>query len=169
MSVMTDIPDSPLPSARPRVNSSLGRQIILWLRANLFATIPNTVITLLILLVIGKGLVSLVQWGLLNAVFSLPNIALALVGGILIDRFGPSRVALWTAGLCCVGTVLTAIGLPFGLMVLGRLLFGVGEETLLIALLAGLAQWFAAELFVKGNGGLIVGKYPDERRVQTRL
>lgn len=84
------------------------------------------------------------QIGLLNAVFSLPNIALALVGGILIDRFGPSRVALWTAGLCCVGTVLTAIGLPFGLMVLGRLLFGVGEETLLIALLAGLAQWFAA-------------------------
>jgi len=45
------------------------------------------------------------QIGLLNAVFSLPNIALALVGGILIDRFGPSRVALWTAGLCCVGTV----------------------------------------------------------------
>ena len=73
MSVMTDIPDSPLPSARPRVNSSLGRQIILWLRANLFATIPNTVITLLILLVIGKGLVSLVQWGLLNAVFSVPD------------------------------------------------------------------------------------------------
>jgi MFS family permease len=83
------------------------------------------------------------QIGLLNAVFSLPNIALALVGGILIDRFGPSRIALWTAALCCVGTILTAIGSPFGLMVLGRLLFGVGEETLLIALLAGLAQWFA--------------------------
>ena len=84
------------------------------------------------------------QIGLLNAVFSLPNIALALVGGILIDRFGPARVSLWTAALCCVGTVLTAIGMPFGLMVLGRLLFGVGEETLLIALLAGLAQWFSA-------------------------
>jgi MFS family permease len=84
------------------------------------------------------------QIGLLNAVFSIPNIALALVGGILIDRFGPSRVALWTAGLCCLGSILTAIGAPFGLMVLGRLLFGVGEETLLIALLAGLAQWFAA-------------------------
>ena len=84
------------------------------------------------------------QIGLLNAVFSLPNIALALVGGILIDRFGPVRVSLWTAALCCVGTVLTAVGSPFGLMVFGRLLFGVGEETLLIALLAGLAQWFSA-------------------------
>ncbi len=84
------------------------------------------------------------QIGLLNAIFSLPNIFLALAGGILIDRYGPARVVLWTAALCCVGTVLTAIGSPFGLMVVGRLLFGVGEETLLIALLAGLAQWFSA-------------------------
>jgi MFS family permease len=84
------------------------------------------------------------QIGLLNAVFSLPNILLALAGGVLIDRHGPARVSLWTAALCCVGTVLTAIGEPFALMVVGRLLFGVGEETLLIALLAGLAQWFAA-------------------------
>ena len=90
-----------------------------------------------------RGL-SQTQIGLLNAVFSLPNIFLALAGGILIDRYGPARVALWTATLCCVGTILTAVGSPFGLMVLGRLLFGVGEETLYIALLAGLAQWFSA-------------------------
>jgi MFS family permease len=83
------------------------------------------------------------QIGLLNAVFSLPNILLALLGGMMIDRYGPARVSLWTAALCCVGTVATAIGTPFGLMALGRLLFGIGEETLLIALLAGLAQWFA--------------------------
>jgi MFS family permease len=91
----------------------------------------------------GRGF-SQSQIGLLNAVFSLPNIFLALAGGILIDRYGPARVSLWTAALCCLGTVLTAVGEPFSLMVVGRLLFGVGEETLLIALLAGLAQWFAA-------------------------
>jgi len=90
-----------------------------------------------------RGL-SQTQIGLLNAIFSVPNIFLALAGGILIDRYGPARVSLWTAVLCCVGTVCTAIGSPFGLMVCGRLLFGVGEETLLIALLAGLAQWFSA-------------------------
>ena len=47
-----------------------------------------------------RGL-SQTQIGLLNAVFSLPNIFLALAGGILIDRYGPARVALWTAALCC--------------------------------------------------------------------
>jgi Major Facilitator Superfamily len=84
------------------------------------------------------------QIGLLNAVFSLPNIILALAGGMLIDRYGPARVSLWTAALCFIGAILTAVGFPFGLMVTGRLLFGVGEETLLIALLAGLARRFSA-------------------------
>ncbi len=82
--------------------------------------------------------------GLLNAVIGLPNIALSLVGGVLIDRMGASRAAVGTAAFCCVGAVLTAIGEPYGLMVLGRFLFGIGEETLLIALLAGVAQWFDA-------------------------
>jgi general L-amino acid transport system permease protein len=61
MTVMTDIPDSPL--ARPRVKRTRARGIIAWLRTNLFATIPSTIITLLLLLVLGKGLISLVQWG----------------------------------------------------------------------------------------------------------
>jgi len=84
------------------------------------------------------------QIGLMNAVIGLPNIPLSLVAGVLIDRAGASRVALGTAAFCCVGAILTAIGEPFGLMVFGRFLFGIGEETLLIALLAGVAQWFEA-------------------------
>ncbi len=84
------------------------------------------------------------QIGLLNAVMGLPNIPLALVGGLMIDRFGASRVVVGTAAFCFVGTALTAVGEPFGLMVFGRLLFGIGQETLLIALLAGIAAWFHA-------------------------
>jgi general L-amino acid transport system permease protein len=73
MTVTTDIPDSPAPSARPRSNKTFADLAIAWLRANLFATIPSTVITLLLVLVLGKGLVSLVQWGFLNAVWSVPD------------------------------------------------------------------------------------------------
>jgi MFS family permease len=82
--------------------------------------------------------------GLLNAIFSLPNIPLSLVGGLLIDRIGAARTALITAGFGFVGAVLTAVGEPYALMAFGRLLFGIGEETLLICLLAGVAQWFTA-------------------------
>ena len=52
---------------------TLVSHVIVWLRANLFATIPSTIVTLLLVLVLGKGLVSLVQWGLLNAVWSVPD------------------------------------------------------------------------------------------------
>jgi MFS family permease len=84
------------------------------------------------------------QIGLLNAVYGLPNIPLCLVGGILIDRIGAARASLLAASFCFVGAVLTAVGEPYGVMVFGRLLFGIGEETLFISLLAGVAQWFAA-------------------------
>ncbi|HEX4267835.1 MAG TPA: MFS transporter, partial [Steroidobacteraceae bacterium] len=84
------------------------------------------------------------QIGMLNAVFSLPNILFALLGGVLIDRYGPARVATWTAALCLVGAALTATGSPYAVMVTGRLIFGVAEEALFIALLAGLAQWFSS-------------------------
>jgi len=90
------------------------------------------------------------QLGLLNAVFDAPNIPLSLVGGVLIDRIGAARASLLAAAFCFVGAVLTAIGEPFSLMVFGRLLFGVGEETLFISLLAGVAQWFSA-----GGGGAL--------------
>lgn len=83
------------------------------------------------------------QIGLLNAVFSLPNIPLALIGGVLIDRIGVARAALGSALVGTLGAGLTALGQPFVVMVSGRLLFGVGEETLFIALLAGLAQWYS--------------------------
>ncbi len=83
--------------------------------------------------------------GFLNAVASIPNIPLSLVGGLLIDRLGAARTALLMAALGFIGSVMTAIGTPFALMAAGRFIFGFGEETLLICVLAGVAQWFTAE------------------------
>ena len=82
------------------------------------------------------------QLGMLNGVISIPNVALALVSGVLIDRFGPARVAFWLATIGVLGAALTAIGEPYSLMVLGRFIFGISEGAIFIALVAGLAQWF---------------------------
>ena len=57
MTVMTDIPDSPLPSAAPARERRWPASLMAWLRANLFATIPSTIVTLLLFFVLGKGLV----------------------------------------------------------------------------------------------------------------
>jgi MFS family permease len=82
------------------------------------------------------------QLGMLNGVISIPNVALALMNGLLIDRFGPARVAFWAAAIGVLGAALTAIGEPYELMVAGRFIFGISEGAIFIALVAGLAQWF---------------------------
>jgi len=83
------------------------------------------------------------QIGDLTAVISLPNIPLAVINGLLIDRYGPARVTLWAAIVGFIGALLTAVGSPYGLMWAGRLVFGVSEGAIFISLVAGLAQWFA--------------------------
>jgi MFS family permease len=82
------------------------------------------------------------QIGSLNAIYSLPNIFLVLVGGLVIDRFGASRVALWTTALCLLGAVLTAWSGDFLTMVAGRFLFGTGAETMAVAVTVSLGIWF---------------------------
>jgi MFS family permease len=82
------------------------------------------------------------QIGMLNAAINYPNVILALINGLLIDRFGPARMSLWAAAIGVAGAALTAFGQPYEVMVTGRFLFGVSEGALFITLLAGLAQWF---------------------------
>jgi MFS family permease len=82
------------------------------------------------------------QLGMLNSVISIPNVALALISGVLIDRCGPARVAFWSAAIGVVGAALTAIGTPYELMVAGRFIFGISEGAIFIALIATLARWF---------------------------
>ena len=82
------------------------------------------------------------QIGWLNAIYSLPNIVLILVGGVLVDRFGAARMLLWTAAICFAGALLTALSPSFEAMVLGRFLFGVGAETLNICTLAAVVKYF---------------------------
>jgi MFS family permease len=83
------------------------------------------------------------QIGMLNAIYSLPNVVLVLVGGLLVDRFGAARMAVATAAVCLAGSMLTAFSPEFAGMAAGRLLFGVGAETLLLALTVAIVDYFA--------------------------
>lgn len=82
------------------------------------------------------------QIGMLNAIYSLPNVVLVLVGGMLVDRFGAARAMLWTTAVCLAGAALTALSPGFAGMAAGRLLFGIGAETFNISTLAAIAQYF---------------------------
>jgi MFS family permease len=83
------------------------------------------------------------QIGTLNAIYSLPNMFLMLFAGIIIDRVGARTVTLVAVALCLVGTALSAAYGEFVTMAAGRLLFGIGAETMLVAVTVGIAVWFA--------------------------
>jgi MFS family permease len=87
------------------------------------------------------------QIGTLNAIYSLPNIFLVAVGGLLVDRFTARRLAVGTTAVCLMGALLTALGAHFAVMAAGRLLFGIGAETLSVAVMVALAQWFRGRYF----------------------
>jgi len=105
--------------------------------------------------------------GLLQAIYSFPNIVMVLIGGFIIDRLGTKKSTVIFAVLCLLGAVITAaadtlpllgIGsfisttlLPasFGVidpklivMAVGRLVFGLGAESLIVAVTTAIAKWF---------------------------
>jgi MFS family permease len=82
------------------------------------------------------------QIGTLNAIYSLPNIILVLVGGIIVDRFGTRLSTLVFAVICALGAVVTAISPLFPVMAAGRLIFGLGAESMIVAITVAIGQWF---------------------------
>jgi general L-amino acid transport system permease protein len=73
MTSVTDAPGNPLPFGRSRSDRTIVGRAIGWLRANLFASISSSIVTLLLFFVLAKAFVGLAQWGFLNAVWSVPG------------------------------------------------------------------------------------------------
>jgi MFS family permease len=109
--------------------------------------------------------------GLLQAIYSFPNIVMVLIGGFIIDRIGTKKSTLLFGIICFIGAVVTAwpetpalapLGLGvngllkvFGwvfdvnsvppvaaVMSAGRLIFGLGAESLIVAVTTAIARWF---------------------------
>ena len=80
--------------------------------------------------------------GTLNAIYSFPNIIMVLIGGIIIDRIGVKKGTLLFGSLCFIGAVITAATGEFWIMATGRLIFGIGAESLIVSVTVGIARWF---------------------------
>lgn len=82
------------------------------------------------------------QVGLLQAIYSAPNIVMVLIGGLLVDRFGARQATAGFTAVCLVGALLSAVSGTFWIMALGRLIFGLGGESMIVAVTAVLGHWF---------------------------
>jgi MFS family permease len=71
--------------------------------------------------------------GLLNAIYSFPNIIMVLIGGLLIDRIG-TKTSVRYLPFIMLGSIVTALTGNIWLMSAGRLLFGLGAESMIVVI-----------------------------------
>jgi MFS family permease len=90
--------------------------------------------------------------GLLQAVYSFPNIVMVLIGGWIIDRIGAMRSVMLFAVVTFIGLVITALTPLLWVMALGRLVVGVGAESLALATIAGNVRWFRGKELSLSSG-----------------
>ena len=83
---------------------------------------------------------------LMYSVYSLPNVILPIVGGVLIYKFG-YRLMFLIFGFCVLlGQLLFSLGCSINsipLMLFGRIIFGLGGESLNTTQYAIIVEWFA--------------------------
>ncbi|MCX6152897.1 MAG: MFS transporter [Candidatus Kapabacteria bacterium] len=107
------------------------------------------------------------DYGLIVAFYSFPNtfLAMSVVGGVILDKWGIRKTGFLFVLFCVLGALLTAYGASpyfrnhgFGynffagittkispellIMILGRLLFGLGAETSIVVINKIMVKWF---------------------------
>jgi MFS family permease len=101
---------------------------------------------------LGKSLeshlgISKEKFGLLYSVYSLPNIIVVFFGGMLGDRIGLRLAGMIFASLVFTGTFIVALSPQFEnafvVMIIGRVIFGMGGESLNVIQSSMVARWFA--------------------------
>lgn len=86
-------------------------------------------------------------FGLLYSVYSMPNIILPFIGGYMVMKLGVRSTYLLFSALVMFGQLVCAIGCQYtsiNIMLLGRMVFGLGGECLNICQNAIIVKWFSS-------------------------
>jgi len=85
-------------------------------------------------------------FNLMYSLYSLPNIVLPLIGGVLIFKYG-YRIMFLVFGFCIlIGQLIFAMGCScksITIMLIGRAIFGLGGESINTTQFSIILQWFA--------------------------
>jgi MFS family permease len=80
--------------------------------------------------------------GSLYSIYSIPNIFMVLIGGMIIDYIGTKKSAIIFAILVFIGSWITVLHGSIVVMLIGRLIFGLGAESMIVAINTIIAKWF---------------------------
>jgi MFS family permease len=87
------------------------------------------------------------QVSLLFSVYSLPNIVAVFFGGVALDKFGVDKCMAFFAFLFVVGNVIPVIGQNYMSMLVGRVLYGIGNESMNLIQFEVIVRWFEHDPF----------------------
>ena len=96
--------------------------------------------------------INLSQAGLLMSVYALTAVLLAIPAGILINKIGHRTTAVLALLFLIIGSVVGAVSDSFALLLISRMLEGVGSALIVVLGPALIAMWFPPE-----NSGTPVG------------
>lgn len=82
------------------------------------------------------------SFGMLYSAYAASAVVTLLIGGAIIDRVGTQRAVPLFAFICLLGATLTALGGSVNTMIAGRILLGLGGESLVVAATTVIAKWF---------------------------
>jgi MFS family permease len=108
--------------------------------------------------------------GLLQAIYSIPNVLMVLIGGYVVDRIGTRKAIFIFGTLCFIGAGITCLSPSLGVMASGRLVFGLGAESLIVAVTTAVAKWFRGKelsfafginLMISRAGSLLAQQSPS--------
>jgi len=78
----------------------------------------------------------------LYSAYSIAAIFIVFFSGVLIDKLGTRKGSLLFSSLVVLGAVIVALADSTWMLFVGRLIFGAGSESLLVAQLAIMSKWF---------------------------
>ena len=93
-------------------------------------------------LVMAELKLSHAQGGLLMSLYAVPGLIVSIPAGMLADRYGQRVICLVSFSLAIAGTAIVAMGNSLPILILGRLVTGVGAMTLMVLGPQLLGEWF---------------------------
>jgi MFS family permease len=87
--------------------------------------------------------ISHTQAGFLISIAVFPSILLSFPSGLLVDRYGTRITGAAALGVVILGTVLVALGGNYWVLLIGRLILGLGATLLVVAVPKIITVWFA--------------------------
>ena len=109
----------------------------------------------------------------ISAVFMYVYAATQLVAGLAADKFGGVRTIFWGALLLCVGSLIFPLCSNMGLLLLGRVLVGLGCGAIYLAIVKEIDRVYPEKftsvlgtVILLGYAGSIIGGWPLSKAVQ---